>query len=75
MHAYGAYQAAGEWYVWVAECKYRKNEPMTAAEMERTLQAAAAVQEMRRYEHHTVWLVSTGGFTRQALAVRRRKGA
>ncbi|NPV80537.1 MAG: hypothetical protein HPY52_09730 [Firmicutes bacterium] len=71
--AYGDYEADGARHVWVAECKYRKKEPMTAQEVERALAAAKAVQEARSSHDFVVWLVSTGGFTQEALAMAREK--
>ncbi len=71
--AYRGYHANGVWMAWLAESKNRKNEPMKLAEVERTLQAAVAVQEVRKHEACQVWLVSTGGFTKEALAVAQEK--
>ncbi|NPV80519.1 MAG: hypothetical protein HPY52_09635 [Firmicutes bacterium] len=67
--AYGDYERDGVKHIWVAECKYRKGEPMTAQEVKKALEAADALKEMRRGQDLTVWLVSTGGFTKDALAL------
>ncbi|MEW5867194.1 MAG: hypothetical protein AB1774_10110 [Bacillota bacterium] len=67
--AYGDCERDGIKHIWVAECKYRKDEPMTAQEVRKALEAAEVVKEMRRGQDLTVWLVSTGGFTREALTL------
>jgi predicted transcriptional regulator len=73
----GEYQidAFGEHYrdetsiLWVAECKYRKRDPLNATEVKKALEAAEVVRESRKAREALVWLVSTGGFTNDALAL------
>ncbi|HHV61677.1 MAG TPA: hypothetical protein GXX51_03430, partial [Firmicutes bacterium] len=72
--AYGDYERDGVKHLWVAECKYRKSEPMTAREVEKALEAAEVVREIRNARDMKVWLVSTGGFTRDALALIEKSG-
>lgn len=65
--AYGEYGSGETKHIWVAECKYRKQEPMTAPEVEKALEAAEVAKTMRSAQALTVWLVSTGGFNSDAI--------
>ncbi|NPV79932.1 MAG: hypothetical protein HPY52_06590 [Firmicutes bacterium] len=69
--AYGYYDQGGERHIWMAECKYRKGQPMTAQEVKKAFEAADVVREMQRGKDVTVWLVSSGGFTNEALELIR----
>lgn len=62
-------------YVWAAECKYRK-QPMTPNEIRKAVNAANALkQDEAKYGANvelTVWLVSTGGFTADAMDILKK---
>ncbi|NPV54118.1 MAG: hypothetical protein HPY71_11430 [Firmicutes bacterium] len=73
--AFGIYDQDGTRHLWVAECKYRKGDPMTSEEVRKALEAADALKEMRMARDLTVWLVSTGGFTRDALTLMQESEA
>ncbi|HHY47910.1 MAG TPA: restriction endonuclease [Firmicutes bacterium] len=72
--AYGDYEKDGVKHIWVAECKYRKDEPMTSKEVEKAIEAAGVVKVIRNARDMKVWLVSTGGFTKDALELMRENG-
>lgn len=67
--AYGEYLKGQEKTIWVAECKYRKDEPMTAKEVEKVLVASQVAKTARSASKVVIWLISTGGFTLEALAL------
>ncbi len=72
--AFGEYYRDQAPFLWVAECKYRKRDPLNAVEVKKTLEAAAVARESRKAQGVTVWLVSTGGFTSDALALIKENG-
>ena len=72
--AYGEYGQGNKHTIWVAECKYREAEPMNAGEVQKSLQAAQAAKEARSASNVVIWLISTGGFTQDALALIEKNG-
>ncbi|NPV80566.1 MAG: hypothetical protein HPY52_09885 [Firmicutes bacterium] len=68
---FGEYTTPEGTFVWAAECKYRKDKPMTRPEVARVLEAAAVLKSERGAEKVQIWLVSTAGFTADAVALCR----
>lgn len=67
--SFGEYCAEEVTTLWIAECKYRKRDPLNATEVKKTLTAAAVAQASRKAGAVILWFVSTGGFTKDAEAL------
>lgn len=70
---YGEYEQDFEKMVWLVECKYRALKRLNKEEVERILEAAKVVERQFAASGVVVWLISTAGFTADALELMRER--